>query len=301
MAPEFSLVIPTYNRREALQHCLDHLRALRFARGNFEIVLVDDGSTDGTADLVESCRDLPLRLIRQANAGAAAARNAGIRAATGLFCMFVDDDVLVHPDLLLEHQEAHRAHHRRLVRGPVINIPAMPPPQAPPSLWRHYSRNYLCTSNASLLREHLLEAGLFDTTFARWEDAELGVRLKRLGVRRHFRPQALVYHLKPPESLETQMRTARADGRSAAALYRRYPSPAMRIRSGLHPLNLLRNGLATLGPLGGLVTRSALGQGPLPQGLARALLVEREYLRAGMQELRQDRPAHEQNAATPVR
>lgn len=301
MVPEFSLVIPTYNRREALQHCLEHLQALRFARRNFEIVLVDDGSTDGTAGLVESFGNLPLRLIRQANRGAAAARNQGILAARGRFCLFVDDDVLVHPDLLLEHQEAHRAHHRLLVRGPVINIPAMPPPQVPPPLWRHYSMNYLCTSNASLLREHLLEAGLFDTTFARWEDAELGVRLKRLGVQRHFRPRAVVYHLKPPETLEARLRTARADGRSAAALYRRYPTPTMRLRSGLHPLNLLRNALATAGPLGGLVARSALGRGPLPQSLACALLVEREYLRAGMQELRQERPAEEQNAATPVR
>ena len=301
MAPEFSLIIPTYNRREALQHCLGHLEALHFARRNFEVVLVDDGSTDGTAEMVQSNRSLPLRLIRQANGGASAARNHGIREARGLFCLFVDDDVLVHPDLLLEHQDAHRGHHRLLDRGPVINISEMPPPQVPPPLWRHYSRNYLCTSNASLLREHLLEAGLFDTTFARWEDAELGVRLKRLGVQRCYRRRALVYHLKPPESLEALLRTAGADGRSAAALYRRYPSLSMRIRSGLHPLNLAFNAVATAGPLGGLVARSARGQGPLPQGLARSLMVQREYLQAGMRELRQESPSDGQNAVNPVR
>lgn len=300
-APEFSLIIPTYNRREALQECLGYLAALRFPRRRFEVVLVDDGSTDGTVDLVESVRDLPLRFLRQANAGAGAARNAAIRAATGEFCLFVDDDVMVHPDLLLEHQEAHRAEPRLLVRGPVINIPAMPPPATPPPLWRHYSRNYLCTSNASLRREHLLEAGLFDPSFVRWEDAELGVRLKRLGVQRRFRSRALVYHLKPPETLEALLRTAAADGRSAAALYLRYPSLGMRLRSGLHPLNQLRNSLATAGPLLGLLRASARGEGPFPEGPARSLLVEREYLRAGSEALRQESPSAGQNAATPAR
>jgi len=297
MAPEFSLIIPTYNRREALVHCLRHLEALRFPRRGFEVLLVDDGSTDGTEEVAHAPWNLALRVLRQANGGASAARNAGILAATGQFCMFVDDDVLVHPDLLSEHQEAHRAWPNLLVRGPVINIPALPCPTTPPPLWRHYSRNYLCTSNASLNREFLLEAGLFDTTFPRWEDAELGVRLKSLGVQRRFQPRALVYHLKPPETLESLLRTAAADGRSAASLYRRYPSLSMRLRSGLHPLNLLRNGLLTAGPLLEMVSRSARGEGPLPEALARSLLVEREYLRAGMQELRQESPSGGQNAA----
>lgn len=286
-APEFSLIIPTYNRREALQECFRHLAGLRFPRDRYEVVLVDDGSTDGTPEMVaEHGHDLPLRFLRQQNAGAGAARNAAIRAATGEFCLFVDDDVLVDPDLLLEHREAHRAEPRLLVRGPVINIPELPAPSEHPPLWRHYSRNYLCTSNASLRRDHLLEAGLFDATFARWEDAELGVRLKRLGVQRRYRATAVVFHLKPPEDLSTLLRIAAADGRSAAALYRRYPSLGMRLRSGLHPLNLVRSRLVTAGPLLELVRRSAGGRGPLPQGLARSILLEREYLHAGVEELR---------------
>ena len=171
-----------------------------------------------------------------------------------------------------------------------------PVPAEHPPLWRHYSRNYLCTSNASLRRDHLLEAGLFDASFARWEDAELGVRLKRLGVRWHFRSRAVVYHLKPPEDLATLMRIAGADGRSAAALYRRYPGLAMWLRSGLHPLNLVRSRMLTAGPLLELLRRSARGAGPLPEGLARSILLEREYLNAGVEELRRAG----QNAGAPT-
>lgn len=285
-APEFSLVLPTYNRREALQECLQHLGRLRFPRHAFEVLIVDDGSTDGTPEMVEREKaGLPVRLLRQANAGAGAARNAGILAARGAFVMFVDDDVLVHPDLLNEHREAHRAETRVLVRGPVINVESLPVPSAPPPLWRHYSRNYLCTSNASLRRDLLLEAGLFDTSFSRWEDAELGVRLKRLGVRMRFRPAALVYHLKPPADLEQLLRTAAADGRSAAALYRRYPGLRMRLRSGLHPLNELRSRLLTAAPVMKLLDRA------LPS-MARSLRVEREYLEAGREELQRTGRVH---------
>ena len=189
--------------------------------------------------------------------------------------------MLVHPDLLQRHHEGHLGYFNRLVRGPVINIPAMPPPNSPPPLWKHFSMNYLCTSNASLMRTHLLESGMFDTTFDRWEDAELAVRLKRLGVVRQFDLQAIVYHLKPPESLEALLRTAGRDGESAAALYKRYPSFAMRLRSGIHPLNTWRNFALTHGPLRGVIESSATGRGPLPQSLARSLLIEEKYLSHG--------------------
>lgn len=289
MYPEFSLIIPTYNRYEALVHCLEYLQALRFSRQEFEVIVVDDGSTDDTRLMTSSTQNINLRVIHQSNGGAAAARNTGILAARGLHCLFVDDDVMVHPDLLIVHSQAHLAQPRRLVRGPVINFPQMPPPTNGGPLWKHYSMNYLCTSNASLKRHHLLEAGLFDTTFPRWEDAELAVRLKRLGVERHFELNAIVWHLKPPESLESLRRTARKDGESAAALYLRYPSLAMWMRSGLHMLNRARNHMFTSGLLKSFTQSSAQGRGPFSQSLANWLIIEREYLDAGEKRLKQDR------------
>lgn len=283
---EFSLIIPTYNRREALAVTLQSLRGLRYARSAFEVLVIDDGSTDGTAELLREEHELPLRVLTQANGGAAAARNRGIREARGEFCLFVDDDVLPCPDLLWEHHELHKAEPRVLVRGPVINFPQLPAPSRPDRLWHHFSMNYLCTSNASLRRDLLLEAGLFDEAFPRWEDAELGVRLKRLGVKRRFTLRGYVFHWKPPLTPDQVLATARKDGQSAALLFQRYPSLRMRLRSGLHIGNFLRSGLLTLPPLERLY-RSWIARGDQLGGLGLSILAEREYLRSGRKQLGQ--------------
>lgn len=267
-------------------HRLEHLA---YPRTHFEVLVVNDGSTDGTPEAVAALEtNYTLRLLSQANAGAGAARNHGIREAQGVFCLFIDDDVLPASDLLVEHHESHRAHFRRLVRGPVINIPSLPCPDEPPPLWKHFSMNYLCTSNASLRRDLLFEAGLFDEQFDRWEDAELGVRLKRVGVRRSFNLRAYVYHLKPPQQPPSIIRTAGRDGRSAAQLYNRYPSVAMRLRTGLHPLNFIRSRLLTAGPLEEVYRRWLTQEpGTLKAGLAQSLLAEREYLARGREALKE--------------
>lgn len=285
---EFSIVIPTHDRRQTLAAVLASLGRLAYSRQRFEVLVVDDGSSDGTAELVADFpADYSLRLLRQEQAGAGAARNHGIRQARGGLCLFIDDDVLPACDLLSEHHESHRGHLKRLVRGPVINIPALPGPESPPPPWQTFSMNYLCTSNASLRRDLLFEAGLFDERFDRWEDAELGVRLKRIGVRRHFNHQAYVYHLKPPQEPPAVIRTAGRDGRSAARLYRRYPGLAMRLRTGLHPLNFLRSRLLTVGPLKRLYGRWIDQEpGSRKADFARALLAEQEYLRCGRDALR---------------
>ena len=121
----------------------------------------------------------------------------------------------------------------------------------------------------------------------RWEDAELAVRLKRLGLKRCFSLAAIVYHWKPQETWEKRLETARKDGRSAAELYLRYPSLKMRLRSGIHPLNLLRNRLLTqLGPIRNLIEHSAqTADGPIPQGVAQNVLLEKAYLEAGLEAL----------------
>jgi glycosyltransferase involved in cell wall biosynthesis len=283
--PEFSLILPTYNRAPVLLRVLQHLESLRYPRSGFEVLVADDGSTDGTSQKVASYRaGYDLRLLSLPHRGTGAARNQAIRQARGEFCFFLDDDVFAHPDILLEHREAHRAQPRLLVRGPVVNVPEWPAPPGPLPLGARFSMNYFCTSNASLRRDYLLEAGLFDEDLPRWEDAELGVRLKALGVRRSFRPQAVVYHLKPPPALEQMLNTAAADGRSAALLYRRYPSLRMRLRSGLHPLNYLRCRLLAPAPLLPWYRQAAARGGALGRW-ARARLAEAEYLRAGRQAL----------------
>jgi glycosyltransferase involved in cell wall biosynthesis len=285
----FSLVIPTRNRAEILIQVLTYLESLAYPRSKFEVIVVNDGSTDDTRVLLEKLEvGYRLRVYHQQPQGTSAARNFAIKEANGSHILFIDDDVFPCPDLLEHHEEAHRGHLSRLVRGPVINISALPLPEQPPPLIYHYSRNYLCTSNASLRRSLLLDAGLFDEGFQRWEDAELGVRLKKLGVSRHFVLSGYVFHLKPPVPTESRLQIARRDGESAALLYQRYPGLRMKLRSGLHPVNYFRSGLLTVAPLRKAYEKylKARPQGRLA-GLAESLLVEHEYLASGRKTLRE--------------
>src|SRR3954471_10555327 len=95
-APFFSVVIPVFNRAGALQHAIESVRGQTFQ--DFEIVVVDDGSTDNPQAVIENFADPRIRFVRQANGGGGAARNRGIDEAKGLFTAFLDSD-----DVFLPH------------------------------------------------------------------------------------------------------------------------------------------------------------------------------------------------------
>ncbi|WP_271008695.1 glycosyltransferase family 2 protein [Paucibacter sp. B51] len=96
--PKWSVIIPLFNKEAFVSATLQSV--LLQAGDNCEIVVVDDGSSDGGAQRIESLRDPRVRLIRQANAGVAAARNRGIREAAGQWLVFLDADDLLHPQAL---------------------------------------------------------------------------------------------------------------------------------------------------------------------------------------------------------
>src|SRR5690242_6114774 len=96
--PRLSVVVPIYNVEGFLDECLGSLAAQTFS--DLEVVMVNDGSTDGSAAIAEAfaARDERFRLITQPNGGLSAARNTGIDAATGEFLAFVDSDDVLPPD-----------------------------------------------------------------------------------------------------------------------------------------------------------------------------------------------------------
>ncbi|MGH3104659.1 MAG: glycosyltransferase family 2 protein [Gaiellaceae bacterium] len=263
--PSISVVVPSRDGREHLRPMLEGLARQRFPADRFEVVVVLDGSTDGSAELARSL-DLPFRLaiVEIPGAGVAAARNEGVRAAVEPIVLFLDDDVVPEPECLAEHALAHgRAADEHVALGycpPVVGgdwfglmLRAW---------WEdHYRRKHepghrwtyvdFVTGNASLSHRLLLELGGFDEAFgSRHEDWELGVRLLAREIRFAFYPGTTAWH-HLDTSLATAVRHRRQEGRGDVLLGRKYPVvlgqlPFAAFDAGLPPTGerRLRRGLA---------------------------------------------------------
>jgi len=208
--PHFSVVVPTYNRVERLRHVITALEQQAYPSDAYEVIIVSDGSTDGTHAYLEALRStLQLRWFSQDNRGPAAARNAGIQKANGEFVVFIDDDLVPEPQLLAEHARSHQeAGQEVVVLGPLLTPEGFE--MAP---WVHWEQEMLMkqyramlrgdwtatarqfyTGNASLRRSHVLAAGGFDEGFRRAEDVELAYRLADKGLNFVFNMQAAGVH-----------------------------------------------------------------------------------------------------------
>ena len=231
-----SVVVPVYNDPENLRDALARLTDQTLPPDRYEIVVVDDGSTDATPQVIATASAGPaqVRVVRlDPNRGRAAARNAGIQTALGPIIVFVDSDVLVARDFLERHLAIHAAAGRPVVgRGPVAAIPSRDVPVRPPMT--RISSAYLDTANASIPRQTLIDAGLFDEGFRvyGWEDFDLGMRLRARGIPRVFSAEALAYHVVPPPTFETFNRhLVKEEERARTALYllRKHPGLATRM------------------------------------------------------------------------
>ena len=238
--PTFSVVIPTYNRLDVLPEVLAALEAQRDAP-SFEIIVVDDGSTDGTSKaLAQHTSKRPFRAVRQANQGPAAARNRGVLEARAPWVAFLGDDTVPEPTWLAAHAAAHArwghdpyravigytAWHQRMRLTPFLHYinefglqfgyALIQDPSAVPF-------QFLYTSNLSLARERLLEEP-FDLQFPypAWEDIEASYRLFRRGVKLAYEPAAVTRHDHPTDLARFADRQEKA-GYSAVVFFRLHP------------------------------------------------------------------------------
>src|SRR5437764_3267862 len=119
-SPKLSIVIPTYNRREMLRQALESLAGQDVPPGEFEVIVADDGSSDGTGEMVAALPgELPLRYRFQEDLGfrVAAARNAGARLATAPVLAFLDAGTVPGPGFVRGHLAAHAGTQRELGRA----------------------------------------------------------------------------------------------------------------------------------------------------------------------------------------
>jgi GT2 family glycosyltransferase len=117
--PVVSIVVPTFQRPDALTLTLERLMAVRYPMGRMEVIVVDDGPDPSTELAVSEFRNrhIPVRYLPQANCGAARARNHGAEKATGDLLLFLDDDILVEPDHLERHLAAREGVPDAMVNG----------------------------------------------------------------------------------------------------------------------------------------------------------------------------------------
>ena len=222
----------TYNRAHLLGRVLEACFEQTVDPADYEVVLVNDGSTDDTAAVIAQAKEratCAFTVIEQPNSGLARGRNAGIAAAAGERIILIDDDILPVPRFVEEHLKTHTAHPQDVIRGAVINtesFDALPPPVY--SL-KNYSGNFFWTSNVSVPLATLREIGGFNESFSEygWEDIDVGLRLRARGLKSILNPKALVFHWKPRprgRNVEGMIRQARAQARTAVQLAKLHPN-----------------------------------------------------------------------------
>ena len=259
-----SVVIPTYNRRPILEKCLLALERQQVSPeiDRYEVVVVDDGSTDGTPDWLRGAAErFPhVRLIEQSHGGPAEGRNRGVDHAHGDVIVFIDSDLVVtdsflscHASSLVRSWEA-RGDRLCFTYGAVVNTANFEQPTAERHKLRDLSWAYFATGNVAIAKEVLQRAGLFDTGFRLygWEDLELGERLRRMGVQLIKCPAAVGYHWHPALTLDQIPRLIEVEGeraRMGLVFFRKHPTRRVRFIIQFTWLHRLLWELLTLGGL----------------------------------------------------
>jgi glycosyltransferase involved in cell wall biosynthesis len=220
-SPDISVVITTYNRADLLSATLQGLFAQEAAGVRYEIVVVDNNSTDNTRDVVQSfcARGGPvLRYVFEPRQGVSQGRNAGVAAARANIIAFTDDDVVPTPGWVAQIKRAFDEHkHINFLGGKIL-----PEWQSPPPRWLtkdHWwplalldrgdepfyvnAANPLClpTANAAFRAEVLSRIGPFAEEFSTREDHELLIRLCQAGYQGLYEPNLVVLAKVQPERM----------------------------------------------------------------------------------------------------
>jgi glycosyltransferase involved in cell wall biosynthesis/peptidoglycan/xylan/chitin deacetylase (PgdA/CDA1 family) len=243
---KLSVVIPTFNRRHVLERTLPSLLAQDLPPEDYEVIVVVDGSTDGTVQMLRDWKPkCSFHVLESSRRGPGAARNVGIQAAVGELVLFLDDDLICTRGLLRQHCASHSGSEPLLVHGPIYVAP-----ESSKTIIRYISECFderyyrsldpamelqfpanICSSiyvlssiiNSSLPRETVLACGGFDEQLLAAEDLELGLRLWKIGVRFRFLPAAIAHEVFVKSSREYLQGPAQALAAGDLCASRKHP------------------------------------------------------------------------------
>ncbi len=200
-----SVIIPAYNAEKTIGRCLDSLFMQDYG-GEFEVIVVDDGSTDSTPNIVSKYERV--RLIRQANAGPAAARNKGALNAKGDIILFTDSDCspegnwiteMIKPFVMDKDTAGVKGRYKTRQKEITARFVQSEYEDKYSHMQGYKYIDFIDTYSAAFKRKIFLEADGYDTRFpvACAEDVELSFRLSKKGYKMIFNRDAVVYHIHP--------------------------------------------------------------------------------------------------------
>jgi len=206
-SPTFSVVVPTYERPASLARCLDALAAQTLDHDRFEVIVVDDGSAEPPRAVVaRAATSIEVRLIEQANAGPATARNAGAEASRGRYVVFTDDDCRPDPAWLSAIDVTAACHPGCAIGGRIVNalgdgLYSTASQLLVEFLYEYFNVDesegrFFITSNLAFPTESFRRIGGFDVTFplAAAEDRDLCDRWREAGLCLLYCDDAIVHH-----------------------------------------------------------------------------------------------------------
>lgn len=238
MTPRLSIVVPTFNRSAMLVRLLDSIAASQVGSLEIETIVVDDGSSDDTAERIAEV-PIPVVLLHQPNRGPAAARNLGWRTASSPLILFLDDDVVLDPFALQRLvAEGDEAAGTGAIIKPLGRTGVVAGFMHEEALSDHRvvdgEVRYLVTCGAMFHRSALALAGGFDEAFpvAAGEDADLSMRLLDAGLRLRVASDAIVFH-EYRTNLRSLVRTYYRHGSVQPLLRERHADRDAQLRSSV--------------------------------------------------------------------
>ena len=225
-----SVIVPAYNARKTISQCIEALLSQKYPRENYEVIVIDDGSADGTADAVKA---YPVKYMYQRNQGPATARNAGVREAQGEIILFTDSDCVPSDNWIAEMIKpfedkevvAVKGGYKTRQKSMVARFAQIEFEERFEMLKKTESIDMVDTYSAGYRKEIFLQMGGFDPYFpvANNEDTELSYRMSKLGYKMVFNPDAIVYHLNHPSSIRRYTKLKFWRGYWRTVVYKRFP------------------------------------------------------------------------------
>lgn len=236
VSPKVSVIVPAYNVHSYIEDALSSLECQSFQ--NFEVIVVDDGSNDGTAVVVKPFieRDSRFKLLQKQNGGLSSARNYGIRHAIGEYIALLDGDDVYHPDKLANHvDQLDRAASVGVVysasrairddgRPTFITLSGKPVHVNP--ILALLCKNFVAHGSNAVFRRCLVdEVGEFDEELRSWEDIDFWLRIAATQKWRFYREKRILsYYRVRPTGLSFNLVQMRICGEQVIqAAYRRSP------------------------------------------------------------------------------